>query len=178
MKLLTKGRGTAALIVPVVALAAVATATASASADQATAKTTVHRAIVKGTAGPVTRTFSFIGPRGSKTVNVVSIDGLTINARCGTAGQPVIFGFSSVAKSDILGHVFDGLGRVHIIHNTSFGPNVSVPLSTTSGDYDASGSVLFETPAGKVVTVSYGFDNATTLGNQNVCTVFGSAIAS
>jgi len=176
MKLLTKGRGTAALIVPVVALAAVATA--SASADQATAKTTVHRAIVKGTAGPVTRTFSFIGPRGSKTVNVVSIDGLTINARCGTAGQPVIFGFSSVAKSDILGHVFDGLGRVHIIHNTSFGPNVSVPLSTTSGDYDASGSVLFETPAGKVVTVSYGFDNATTLGNQNVCTVFGSAIAS
>ncbi|MBV8220242.1 MAG: hypothetical protein JO325_17375 [Solirubrobacterales bacterium] len=178
MKLLTTGRGKTALMVSIIALVAVATGAASASARQATAKTTVHAAIVKGTAGPVTRTFSFIGPRGSKTVNVVSVDGLTINARCGTAGQPVIFGFSSVAKSDILGRIFDGRGRVHIIHNTSFGPNVSVPLSTSSGDYDASGSILFETPASKVVTISYGFDNATTLGNQNVCTVFGSLIAS
>jgi hypothetical protein len=178
MKLLMRGRGIAALIVSIVSIVALAAGTASASSDHTMAKTTVHRAIVKGTAGPVTRTFSFIGPRGSKATNVVSINGLTINARCGTGGQPVIFAFSSVAKSDVLGRIFDGLGRVHIIHNTSFGPNVSVSLSTSSGDYDASGSVLYETPAGKVVTVSYGFDNATTLGNQNVCTVFGSAIAS
>jgi hypothetical protein len=178
MKLSMSGRGIAGLIVSMLAVAVTAAGTASASSERATAKTTVHRAIVKGTAGPVTRTFSFIGPPGSKTANIVSIDGLTINARCGTAGQPVIFAFSSVAKSDILGHVFDGLGRVHIVHNTSFGPKVSVALSTTSGDFDASGSVLFETPTGKVVTVSYGFDNATTLGKQKVCTVFGSAIAS
>ncbi len=178
MKLLMRGRSIAALIVSMLAVAVAAAGTAGASSGHATVKTTVHRAIVKGTAGPVTRTFSFIGAPGSKTANIVSIDGLTINARCGTAGQPVIFAFSSVAKSDILGRIFDGLGRVHVIHNTSFGPNVSVALSTTSGDFDASGSVLFEAPTGKVVTVNYGFDNATTLGKQNVCTVFGSAIAS
>ena len=178
MKRLMTGRGIGALIVSIAAVAVAATGTASASSGHATVKTRVHRAIVKGTAGPVTRTFSFIGPPGSKTTNIVSIDGLTINARCSTAGQPVIFAFSGIAKSDILGRIFDGLGRPHIIHNTSFGPNVSVALSTTSGDFDASGSVLFETPTGKVVTVSYGFDNATTLGKQNFCTVFGSAIAS
>ena len=178
MKLLTRGRGIAALIVSVLVVGVAAAGTASAKSEHATVKTTVHRAIVKGTPGPVTRTFSFIGAPGSKTTNVVSIDGLTINARCGTAGQPVIFGFSSVAKSDILGRIFDGLGRLHVVHNTSFDPGVSVALSTTSGDFDASGSVLFETPTGKVVTVNYGFDNATTLGKQKVCTVFGSAIAS
>ena len=178
MKLLTRGRRIAGLIVSVLAVAVAAAGTASANSEHATVKTTVHRAIVKGTAGPVTRTFSFIGPAGSKTANIVSIDGLTINARCGAAGQPVIFAFSSVAKSDILGRIFDGLGRVHVIHNTSFGPNVSFALSTTSGDFDASGSVLFETPTGKVVTVDYGFDNAATLGKQKVCTVFGSTIAS
>jgi len=178
MKLLMSGRGIAALVVSVVAVAVAAAGTASARSDHAAAKTRIHSAVVKGSAGPVTRTFSFIGPPGSKTATIVSIDGLTINARCGTAGQPVIFAFSGVAKSDILGRIFDGLGRLHSIHNTSFSPNVSVSLSTTSGDFDASGSVLFETPAGKVVTVSYGFDNATTLGKQNLCTVFGSAIAS
>lgn len=178
MKLLMRGRGIAALIVSMLAVAVAGAGTASASSEHATVKTTVHRAIVKGSAGPVTRTFSFIGPPGSKTANIVSIDGLTINARCGTAGQPVIFAFSSVAKTDILGRIFDGLGRLHVIHNTSFGPNVSVALSTTSGDFDTSGSVLFETPTGKVVTVSYEFDNATTLGKQNVCTIFGSTIAS
>jgi hypothetical protein len=178
MKRLMRSRSVAALIVSTFAVAVVAAETASASTDHATVKTKVHRAVVKGSAGPVTRTFSFIAPPGSKTANIVSIDGLTINARCGSAGQPVIFAFSGVAKADILGRIFDGLGRVHVIHNTSFGPGVSVALSTTSGDFDASGSVLFETPAGKVVTVSYGFDNATTLGKQNLCTVFGSAIAS
>jgi len=176
-----KSRGSrriAALITSIAALAVVGAGSASASSDRATVKTHVHRAIVKGTAGTVTRTFSFIGPPGSKPTNVVSVDGLTINARCGTAGQPVIFAFSNAPGSDVLGRIFDGLGRVHIIHNTSFGPGVSVSLSTTSGDFDASGTILFETPAGRVVTVSYGFDNATTLGKQRVCTVFGSAIAS
>lgn len=177
MRRLSWKRGIVLLTASVVAVAAAA-GTASASSDHATVKTTVHPAIVKSTAAPVTRTFSFIGPRGSKTTTIVSIDGLTINARCGTAGQPVIFAFSGVAKSDILGRIFDGLGRLHVIHNTSFDPKVSVSLSTTSGDFDASGSVLYETPTGKVVTVNYGFDNATTLGKQDVCTVFGSAIAS
>ena len=64
------------------------------------------------------------------------------------------------------------------IHNTSFTKGVSVQLSTSSGDFDASGDVLFETSADKVVTVQYAFDNATTLGKQNVCTVFGSVVAS
>jgi hypothetical protein len=178
MKRLKRRQVICALTLSTVAMASVAAGTASAQSDHATVKTRVHAATVKGTAGPVTRTFSFIGPSGSKTANVVSIDGLTINARCGTGGQPVIFGFSSVAGSDILGRIFDGLGRAHIIHNTSFGPGVSVALSTSSGDFDASGSVLFETPTGKVVTVAYGFDNAPTLGKQKLCTVFGSAIAS
>jgi hypothetical protein len=178
MKVLTKGHGIFGLIVSMLALAVAAAGTASANSEHATVKATAYRAIVKATAGPVTRTFSFIGAPGSKTANVVSIDGLTINARCGTAGQPVIFAFSSVTGSDILGRIFDGLSRLHVVHNTSFGPKVSVALSTTSGDFDASGSIMFETRAGKVVTVNYGFDNATTLGKQRVCTVFGSTIAS
>jgi hypothetical protein len=178
MKRSMRRRGVIALTVSTVAMGAPAAAMAGAHSDHTTVKTRVHAATVKGSAGPVTRTFSFIGPSGSETDNVVSIDGLTINARCGTSGQPVIFAFSSVAGSDILGRIFDGLGRLHSVHNTSFGPGVSVGLSTTSGDFDASGSVLFETPTGKVVAVSYGFDNATTLGKQKVCTVFGSAIAS
>jgi hypothetical protein len=178
MKRSMRHRGIVALTVSTVVIAAPAAAMASAHSVHTTVKTRVHAATVKGSAGPVTRTFSFIGPSGSKPENVVSIDGLTINARCGTSGQPVIFAFSSVAGSDILGRIFDGLGRLHSVHNTSFGPGVSVALSSTSGDFDASGSVLFETPTGKVVTVSYGFDNAATLGKQKVCTVFGSAIAS
>jgi hypothetical protein len=51
-------------------------------------------------------------------------------------------------------------------------------LSTSSGDFDASVNVLFETSAGKVVTVDYASDNATTLGKMNVCTVYGSFVAS
>lgn len=178
MKRLMRPRRIAALTMSIVAMAAVAAGTASASSDHAAGKVRVHAATVKGTAGPVTRTFSFIGPSGSKTATVVSINGLTINARCNTSGEPVIFAFSSVAKSDILGRIFDGQGRLHSVHNTSFGPGVSVSLSTSSGDFDASGSVLFETPAAKVVTVSYAFDNSTTLGKQKVCTVYGSAMAS
>src|ERR1700761_9300618 len=171
MKVLTKGRGITGLIVSMLALGVATAGPASANNEHASVKATAHRAVVKGTPGSVTRTFSFIGAPGSKTANVVGIDGLTINARCGTAGQPVIFAFSSVTGSDILGRIFDGLGRLHSVHNTSFGPGVSVGSSTTSGDFDASGSVLFETPTGKVVAVTYGFDNATMLGKQKVRTV-------
>ncbi len=176
MKRLMGTRGVAALIVSVIALVVAAAGTSSATTDHNATKASVHRA-TKPSAAPVTRTFSFIGPRGSKTTNVVNIDGLTINARCGTGGQPVIFAFSNVPKADIFGHVIDGLGRLHTIHNTSFTKKVSVQLSTSSGDFDASGSVLFESSTGKVVTVQYAFDNATTLGKQNVCTVFGSTVA-
>ena len=109
MKLSISGRGIARLIVSTLSVAVAAAGTASASSEHATVKTTVHRAIVKGTAGTVTRTFSFIGPPGSKTAYIVNIDGLAINARCGTAGQPVIYAFSSVAKADVLGRIFDGL---------------------------------------------------------------------
>ena len=90
----------------------------------------------------------------------------------------MIFAFSSVAKADIFARIFDGAGRLHTIHNTSFTKGVSVQLSTSSNDFDATGAALYETSTGKVVTVQYAFDNATTLGNQNVCTVFGTAVAS
>ena len=112
----------------------------------------------------MTRTFSYIGASGSKTSNVVNINRLTINARCGTGGQPIIFAFSSAGAADIFGRIFDGLGRVHIIHNTSFNKGgKGIALSTSSGDFDASATVLFETSAGKVVTVQMAFDNSTTL---------------
>jgi hypothetical protein len=169
MRRLMAIRGIAALVVLVIALVIAAAGTSSATTSDHATKTS---------AGPVTKTFSFIAKPGSKTVNVVVVDGLTINARCGTGGQPLIFAFSNVPKADILGRVFDGLGRLHTIHNTSFTNKVSVELSTSSGDFDASGNVLFETSAGKVVTVDYAFDNATTLGKMNVCTVYGSFVAS
>jgi hypothetical protein len=177
MKRLTGTRGMAALIVSVSALVIAAAGTASAHSGGKTAKTTVHRA-TKTSVGPATKNFSFIGPRGSKTVNIVNIDGLTINARCGTSGQPVIFAFSSAATADIFGRIFDGAGRLHTIHNTSFTKGVSVQLSTSTNDFDATGAALYETSTGKVVTVQYALDNATTLGKQNVCTVFGTAVAS
>jgi hypothetical protein len=138
MKRLMGTPGIAALIVSAIAVVITAAGTSSASTDHNAKKTGVHRA-TKTSAGPVTKTFSFVGPRGSKTVNVVNIDGLTIN-RCGSGGQPVIFAFTNAPKADIFGRIFDGTGRL--------------------------------------VTVQYAFDNATTLGKQNVCTVFGSVVAS
>jgi hypothetical protein len=177
MKRLMGTRGIAALIVSVIALVVAAAGTSSATTGHEATKASADRA-TKAAAGAVTKTFSFVGKPGSKTVNVVNIDGLTINARCGTGGQPLIFAFSNVPAADIFGHVVDGVVRLHTIHNTSFSKGVSVQLSTSSGDFDASGNVLFETSAGKVVTVQYAFDNATTLGKQNVCTVFGSVVAS
>jgi hypothetical protein len=131
------------------------------------------------TSNPVTKTFSFVGKPNSRTSTIVNIDSLLINARCDSRGNPVIFAFSSAQKADLFGRIFDGLGRLHIVKNSSFvkGPK-GMLLSTTSGDFDATGTVLFEVTNGTVVTVSYAFDNSTTLAKQNVCTVYGSYIAS
>jgi hypothetical protein len=129
-------------------------------------------------AGPVTKTFSFIGKPNSSTKTVINIDQFVVNARCDRGGAPVIFGFTTAGTADLFGRVFDGLSRLHIIKNTTFNKKSSVLLSTTSGDFDSTGTLLFETSTGTVVTVQYAFDNSTTLGRQNLCTVFGSYIAS
>jgi len=163
MKRIVGMRGSVALILSFGALAALAAPGASLAASP----------------GAVTRTFSFIARANSRTSTVVNIDSLLINARCDSHGFPVVFAFSSASAGDLFAHVFDGQGRVHIIHNTSFSRGSrGVLVSTTSNDFDATGVLTFETSAGKVVTVSYAFDNSTTLNKQNVCTVFGSYVAS
>ena len=127
----------------------------------------------------VTRTFSFIAGPNSRTSTVVNIDQLLINARCDSHGFPVIFAFSSASAGDVFAHIFDGQGRVHIVHNTSFSKGSrGVLVSTTSSDFDSTGMLTFESSIGKVVTVNYAFDNSTTLNKRNVCTVFGSYVAS
>jgi hypothetical protein len=162
-------RGTAALIVSIIALVALA-AGSSLGATAPKARTAAG--------GPATRTFSYIAGPGSKTKNVVNADGLTINARCGTKGTPVIFAFSFAKSADLFGRTFDGLGRIHIIKNSAFNSGgKGVALSTSSGDFDSTATVLFETSTGKVVTVQMAFDNATTLSKRNVCTVYGSSVA-
>jgi len=126
----------------------------------------------------VTKTFSFIGKPNSSTSTLVNIDSLLINARCDSSGRPVVFAFTSASSADIFGRIFDGYGRLHVLKNTSFtNKTKGIQLSPLSGDFDATGSVLFETSTGKVVTVNIALDNSTTLVNQKVCTVFGSAIA-
>jgi hypothetical protein len=162
MKRIVRARGVLGLIVTTLALAVLAIGASSASAS----------------AGTVTRTFSLIARPNSKTVTLVNIDSLLINARCSANGSPVIFAFTSAGSADLLGRIFDGLGRVHIVHNTAFtNQSKGVGLWPSSGDFDATGTVLFETSKGAVVTVNYAFDNSTTLNRQNVCTVFGSFIA-
>jgi len=130
--------------------------------------------------GPITKTFSFIAAPGqpAKGKVIVNLDGLTINARCNPAGEPVIYAFSS-GDADLFGHIFDGYGRLSAIKQSRFTKsNKGVLLSVNNGDFDASGQVDYETWTGKVVTVQYGFDNSTTLNNRKVCTVYGSAVAS
>ena len=129
--------------------------------------------------GPATRTFSFIGGAKSKTVTLVNADSLLINARCNAQGEPVIYAFSSSQNADLFGRFYDGLGRLHIVRDSSFVKgNPAELLSATTGDFDATGTVLFETYNARVVTVDYAFDNSTTLAKRDVCTVYGSAIAS
>lgn len=131
------------------------------------------------TPSAVTRTFSYIAKPNSSASTVVNIDSLLINARCDSNGHPVVFAFTSAGSADIFGRIFDGYGRVHILKNTSFTNKAKgIQLSPLSGDFDATGSVLFETSTGKVVTVNIALDNSTTLVKQNLCTVFGSVIAS
>jgi PKD repeat protein len=131
------------------------------------------------TSNPVTKTFSFIGKLNSKTSTIVNIDSLVINARCSSSGSPLIFAFSGAQKADLFGRFFDGLGRLHIVKNSSFVKGTSgVALYPSSNDFDATGAVLFEVSDGTVVTVNYAFDNSTTLAKQNVCTVYGSYVAS
>ncbi|MGI8505294.1 MAG: hypothetical protein ACR2MK_00555 [Solirubrobacteraceae bacterium] len=129
--------------------------------------------------GAVTKTFSFIAKPNSGTGKViVNIDGLVMNARCNASGEPVIYAFSN-ADADLFGRVFDGYGRLSSIKQSAFVKgNKGVLLSVNSGDFDASGNALYETYAGKVVTVNYAFDNSTTLAKRNLCTVYGSYIAS
>lgn len=157
-------RGTAALIVAVGALTVFAAGSSSGAV----------------TKNPTTKTFSVIAKNGQNAKVAVNVDGLTINARCGTgsaAGTPVVFAFSGVPAGDLLGHMFDGAGRTHIIHNTQFNKGTNgVRLTPTSSDFDGSGVVAFESSKGVVVTVTYAFDNATTLNKQNVCTFYGSYV--
>jgi hypothetical protein len=129
-------------------------------------------------AGAATKTFSLIAKPSSSTTTLVNIDSLLINARCDSSGRPVVFAFTSAGSADIFGRIFDGYGRLHILKNTSFtNKTKGIQLSPVSGDFDATGSLLFETSTGSVVTVNIAFDNSTTLVKQKVCTVFGSTIA-
>jgi hypothetical protein len=126
----------------------------------------------------VTRTFSFIGKPNSKTATLINIDQFVINARCTANGSPLVFAFSKAPAADIFSRVFDGVGRLHLQKNTAFtNKTKGIQLSPNSNDFDSTGSVLFETLTGKVVTVNIAFDNSTTLVKRNLCTVFGSFIA-
>jgi hypothetical protein len=128
---------------------------------------------------PATKTFSFIAKPKSKTTTVLNINGILINARCNGAGEPVVFAFSSSTAADLFGRVFDGSGHLHVIHDSSFTKaGKGDRVSPTSNDFDATGALLYETSSGQVVTVQLAFDNATTLAKKNVCTVYGSAVAS
>lgn len=161
MKRIINRRSAITLVVTIVGLGAMGAGSASAQT------------------GSVTKTFSFIAkPNSGSGKVVVNIDGLTINARCNARGEPVIYAFSST-DADLFGRVFDGYGRLSSIKQSSFVKgNPGVLLSVNAGDFDASGNVLYETYRGAVVTVNYAFDNATTLAKRNLCTVYGSYIAS
>ena len=173
----TKGtRSLAALAVSIVALVLAAAGTSGATTPRAHVTSTARGTVAVSSA--VTRTFSFIGKPNSGTTTLFNIDGLLINARCGGNGSPIIFAFSEASNADLFGRVFDGLGRIHIVKNSAFTKaSKGVGLYPSSGDYDSTGTVLFEDSNGKVVTVNYAFDNATTLNRTNVCTVYGSYLA-
>lgn len=130
-------------------------------------------------AAATTKTFSFIGKPGSRTVTLVNANSLLINARCNTRGQPVVFGFTSAPAADVFARVFDGVGRIHFLKNTSFNRrSKGIQLSPNSADFDTTATLLFEASNGDVVTVNLAMDNSTTLSRQNLCTVFGSMVAS
>jgi hypothetical protein len=160
---LKNARGLGALIVVIVAVAAVLVGNAGAGT----------------TSGALTKGFNFTSTTNNKTTTLFSADGLTVNVRCDPQNAPVIFAFTSAFNADLLGHVVDGSGRIHVIANDSFnkfGKGVSLAPNVV-GDRDASGTLTYETFAGKVVTVTYGFDNSPTLGGKQVCTVYGSYVS-
>jgi hypothetical protein len=162
VKRLVGTRGWAAVILSVTAVVAVGAGSASASAATA----------------PVTKTFSFIGKPGALPARTLfNIDGFSANARCDSKGSPIVFGFSSASNADLFGRLFDGLLRTHIIKNSAFTKGKSVALYPSTNDFDTTGALLFETSTGKVVTVQYAMDNSTTLNHTNVCTVYGSLVA-
>jgi hypothetical protein len=172
-----KGNNKTRVLVAAIASLSVLLAIVVGSASASVFKTS--KVTIRTSAAPVTRTFSFIGRPGSRTSTIFNIDGFLVNARCSSAGSPIIFGFPRTSTpADLFGRFFDGLGRFHIVKYSSFNTNTrGVPLYATSGDFDATGSLAFETSSGKVVTVDYAFDNATTLSRQNFCTVYGSYVA-
>jgi hypothetical protein len=127
----------------------------------------------------VTRTFSFSAKPNSSTKTLFNVNGLLVNARCNASGNPVVFAFSSAFNADIFVRVFDGFGRLHTFKSTAFVKgNKGMALSSVSNDFDSTGTALFGTASGRVVSVNYAFDNATTFNKLNVCTVFGSYVAS
>jgi hypothetical protein len=129
------------------------------------------------TTSPITKTFSFVGKAGSQAATVVDVDSLQITARCDSTGSPVIYASSTANNADLFGRMFDGLGRLHLIRDSSFVDNQGVSLSSTTDDFDSTGTVMFETSSGAVVTVNYAFDDTPTLAKSDVCTVYGSMIA-
>lgn len=184
-------RGVAAVGVSIAAAAALAVPSASLAGSRTNARI-AHPAAAQRTAAAaaaaafrarpaaspsaVTKAFSFIAKPNSKTSTLFNVNGFLMNARCDSHGLPIVFAFGS---GDLFGHFFDGAGRSHLVHNTVFSTGKKgVLVSSTSSDFDGSGVLLFETSNGKVVTVNYAFDNSTTLNKQNLCTVFGSYVAS
>ena len=152
---------------------------AAAERTAAAAAAAAFRARPAASPGAVTKTFSFIAKPNSKTSTLLNIDNFLMNARCDSHGLPIVFAFSTANAGDLFGNFLDGAGRPHLIHNTSFSKGSKGQLvSSTTSDFDASGVLDFENSNGKIVTVSYAFDNSTTLNKQNVCTVFGSYVAS
>ena len=162
MRKLKNTRGLGALIVAIIAVAIAVVGSAGAA----------------NSSGTLTKAFNFTSTTNNKTTTLFNADGLTVNARCDVNNAPVIFAFTSAFNADLFGHVIDGNGRVHVIANdtfSKFGKGVSLAPNIT-GDRDASGVLDYETFAGKVVTVNYGFDNSPTLGNKKVCTVYGTYV--
>ncbi len=174
-------RGLMALTAALLAsMALAAVATSATPVNRTVVRRSAHGAVVRTTSGAVVKTFSFISRPNSRTTTVVNIDSLLINARCDSTGNPVIFAFTSANNADLFGRLFDGQGRLHTIRNSAFtrrSQGVSLAPNTPS-DFNSSGTVMFENSGGQVVTVNYAFDNATTLARINVCTVYGSIIAS
>lgn len=144
------------------------------------AATTSAATNVGVTSGAVTKAFSYYSSPGSKTAKTLfNIDGFSANARCSSAGSPIVFAFSSGPGGDLLGHVIDGAGRVHVIHNTSFNKkSKGQGIYPSSSDFDASGVVAYEDINSRVVTVTYALDNSTTLNGRKLCTVYGTYTAS